>query len=77
MSKMFFVELYCESEAQSIRNMIADVLHEGFIKSVEVAPEEAAEHSLHMTALRHGLAISMFMNFILLLVVMYLYIGGR
>jgi len=38
---------------------------------------QAAEQNVHLTALRRGLAISMFMNFILWLVVMYFYISGR
>lgn len=43
MAKKFMVELYCESDARSIRNMIADVLPDGFIKSIDVVDDEAAQ----------------------------------
>ena len=38
--------------------------------------QEAAEHSVHLTALRRGLAVSILFNVILLAVVLYT-IGGR
>ena len=37
---------------------------------------KAAEHSVHLTALRRGLAVSIFINVVLLAVVLYA-IGGR
>ena len=46
MAKKFVIELYCNSDAESIRNMITDVLHESLVKSVVAVGEEAVEHTL-------------------------------
>ena len=43
MAQKFLIELYCHSDAQSIRNMIADVIQDGMIKEVVELSDEAAQ----------------------------------
>ena len=43
MAQKFLVELHCHSDAQSIRNMIADVIGEDMFISVVEVDEEAAQ----------------------------------
>ena len=46
------------------------------VKNVENILHNAAQHSVHLTALRRGLAVSIFINVILLAVLIYTN-GGR
>lgn len=51
MAKKFFIELNCDTDAESIRNMITDVLNESLVKSVVAVGDEAVEQGVHPTGL--------------------------
>jgi len=52
MAQKFLIELYCHSDAQSIRNMIADVIQDGMIKEVVELSDEATQQSVQATKAR-------------------------